>query len=66
LSVLAQPLRLTPPPAPIGKRCNACGVDKPKEDFNVRSAAKDGRDGRCKLCTRAAGREGYRRRTGGG
>lgn len=35
------------------KRCSMCGESKPLDEFNRDRAAKDGRQGRCRACSRA-------------
>jgi hypothetical protein len=37
-------------PSLFGKRCSTCGAWKPLEEFHRKSAAKDGRQSRCKAC----------------
>jgi len=39
--------------APIFKRCSTCGHLRPITDFNIRRAAKDGVQSRCRECSRA-------------
>jgi hypothetical protein len=35
---------------PLTKRCRACGIEKPIEDFSPNKNAKDGRSHVCKSC----------------
>jgi 5-methylcytosine-specific restriction endonuclease McrA len=41
------------------KRCNKCGESKPLSDFSKDRSARDGRQGRCKPCAKAAHKEYY-------
>lgn len=41
------------------KTCSTCGREKPLEEFNRKSASKDGRTARCKFCQREKTREHY-------
>ena len=44
------------------KSCNSCGAEKPADEFYRRSDTPDGRDYRCKACTRISRRATERRR----
>lgn len=35
------------------KHCNTCDTDKPKSEFNMRKASKDGLSAKCLVCARA-------------
>lgn len=41
------------------KTCNACGVDKPLEDFYRKKSGKEGRQASCILCTKAYFQDWY-------
>lgn len=45
----------------LTKRCAPCGLTKPIGAFNRSKAARDGLQSRCRECSKASGRDHYRR-----
>ena len=48
-------------PRAAGKRCGACGLEKPRSDFNRKSSRRDGLQEVCRECNRESSRRYYRR-----